>query len=85
LPSPEDRRRIRVEAGITQQEIADRVYVERTTIARWERRAGYAKGARLPGREPSGDARRLYGMLLAVMSASGREELDSRDMKVSMH
>ncbi len=42
LPPPAERRRIRLEAGVTQQELAAALGASRVSISRWE------KGARLP-------------------------------------
>jgi DNA-binding transcriptional regulator YiaG len=64
LPPPAERRRIREAAGLTQEEIADRLYVSRHTVAKFERRAGWVNGTRLQGREPSGDVRSSYSDLL---------------------
>jgi DNA-binding transcriptional regulator YiaG len=52
LPSPADRKRIRVQAGLAQQDLADRLHVSRNTVMRWDKPAGYRNGKRLPGREP---------------------------------
>jgi hypothetical protein len=64
LPSPDDRKRIRVRAGLTQQALADELLVSRWTVTRWEKPAGYRRGVRLPGREPVGALRAAYSNLL---------------------
>jgi transcriptional regulator with XRE-family HTH domain len=43
LPSPAERRRLRVEAGVTQAAIGQALGVSRATVARWE------SGQRRPG------------------------------------
>ena len=64
LPSPEDRKRIRERAGLTQQDLADELFVSRWTVARWEKPAGYRNGARMAGREPVGELRKAYSDFL---------------------
>lgn len=64
LPSPNNRRRLREQAGWTQEDIAQEVFVNRTTVARWETPAGYHNGVRLNGREPTGESRKDYSKLL---------------------
>jgi hypothetical protein len=44
--------------------MADLLNVSRHTVARWERRAGYVKGKRLPGRVPVGELREAYARVL---------------------
>lgn len=61
LPGPEERRRIRLAAGFSQQDVAEAIGTSRTAIARFEKRAGYIDGMRLPGREARGTRRRLRG------------------------
>jgi DNA-binding XRE family transcriptional regulator len=67
LPRPEERRRIRLAAGFTQQDLAEAIGTSRTAVARFERTAGYIDGLRLPGREPSGDTRRRYAEMLGLL------------------
>jgi hypothetical protein len=69
LPSPEDRRRIREEAGLTQQDVTDELFVSRWTVTRWERPAGYRNGTRLAGRESVGELREAYSELLRKLSS----------------
>jgi hypothetical protein len=69
LPSPKERRRIREEGGVTVQALADAIHVSRWTIHRFERRAGYREGQRLPGREPVGEVRKLYAAALHNLSS----------------
>jgi hypothetical protein len=69
LPSPTERRRIREEGGVTSQALADAIHVSRWTIHRFERRAGYHNGQRLPGREPVGQVRKLYAVALRNLSS----------------
>ena len=69
LPTPSDRQRIRLEAGLTQQEVADVLMVSRHTVARWERLPGRIGDRRLPGRQPSGDLRRQYATLLSRLES----------------
>lgn len=69
LPSPDDRRRIRERAGLTQQELADELFVSRWTVTRWEKPAGYRNGVRLAGREPVGELRKNYSELLRALSS----------------
>lgn len=64
LPSPRNRKRLREAAGLTQADVAKRLFVERTTVARWEMPSGYTGDMRLNGREPSGDLRTTYSELL---------------------
>lgn len=64
LPPPCERKRIRERAGLTQEELAKELFVERTTVSRWEQPAGYTHGRRLNGREPVGDRRRDYSNML---------------------
>ena len=64
LPPPEERRHIREAAGLTQQKLADVLFVSRYTIGRWERPAGYDGWDRLPGREPFGELRKDYAKVL---------------------
>ena len=45
LPSPEDRKRIRERAGLTQQDLADELFVSRWTVARWEKPSGIRRRA----------------------------------------
>ena len=76
LPSPDDRKRIREEAGLTQQDVADELFVSRWTVARWEDPAGYWNGQRSPGREPVGGLRTAYSGLLkelAVLESADRQ------------
>jgi DNA-binding XRE family transcriptional regulator len=54
LPSPARARLIRIEAGVTQQRLADELDVIRITVARWENGS----------REPRGELRRRYAALL---------------------
>jgi DNA-binding transcriptional regulator YiaG len=69
LPSPTERRRIREAAGVSPQALADAIHVSRWTIYRFERRAGYRNGERLPGREPVGQVRKLYADALRNLSS----------------
>ena len=71
LPRPAERRRIRVEAGWTQHQVADELHGSRHTVARFERIAGWRNGVRLPGREPSAETRVLYSKLLRRLDALG--------------
>lgn len=64
LPDPESRRLIRERAGLTQQDVADELFVSRWTVTRWEKPAGYRNGLRLAGREPVGPLRMAYSALL---------------------
>ncbi len=64
LPPPKQRKRIRENLGITQESMARNLFVNRTTIARWEQPAGYSHGKRLNGREPSGELRWSYSNML---------------------
>jgi DNA-binding transcriptional regulator YiaG len=68
LPSPDDRKRIRERAGLTQQDLADELFVSRWTLARWEKPAGYRNRVRLPGREPVGALREAYSDLLRQLA-----------------
>jgi hypothetical protein len=70
LPSPDNRRLIRERAGLTQEDLADELFVSRWTVARWEKPAGYRNGVRLPGREPVGELREAYSALLKELSAN---------------
>ncbi len=69
LPTPSERQRIRLEAGLTQRDVADVLMVSRHTVARWERLPGRIGDRRLPGREPSGDLRRQYATLLSRLES----------------
>jgi hypothetical protein len=69
LPSPDDRRRIRERAGLTQQDLADQLFVSRWTVTRWEKPAGYRNEVRLAGREPVGELRKNYSELLRALSS----------------
>jgi hypothetical protein len=72
LPPPGVRRRIRREAGVTQQELADLLCVTRHTISRYEKPAGHLLvGETLPGREPVGEIRREYVKALKEMIRQG--------------
>lgn len=68
LPDPESRRLIREQAGLTQHDVADQLYVSRWTVARWEKPAGYRNGMRLAGREPVGELRKTYSNLLRELA-----------------
>ena len=69
LPSAAERRRIRKQAGLTQQDVADILYVSRHTVSKWENPAvGYVGNERLPGREPVGEIRRNYARLLQQLA-----------------
>jgi len=57
LPAPAVRSAIRHAAGITQQQLADELGVDRVTVARWE----------LGQRTPRGDLRRRYVDLLEAL------------------
>ncbi len=67
LPSPPERKRIRTDAGLTQRDVAELLYVSRHTVAKWEKQSGWLRGQRLAGREPSGDLRKQYAAVLANM------------------
>jgi hypothetical protein len=67
LPSPAERRRIRLAAGFTQEDVGDMLEVSHDLVYRWEKPAGYLGGRRLPGREPTGERRRAYAQLLENM------------------
>jgi DNA-binding XRE family transcriptional regulator len=69
LPPSSERRRIRVAAGWTQQQVADVLHVSRHAVGRFERQAGLVNGERLPGREPSGEVRVAYSQLLKRLLA----------------
>jgi hypothetical protein len=64
LPPPAERRHIRETAGWSQERVADELHLSRHTVMRFERLAGWRRGQRLPGREPSGDVRVAYSALL---------------------
>ncbi len=64
LPEAQERQEIRTRNGVTQAQLAAMLYVVPTTVARWERAAGYSRAGRLPGREPSGSLRRHYASVL---------------------
>jgi hypothetical protein len=70
LPSPEDRKRIRERAGLTQEDLADELLVSRWTVTRWEKPAGYRSGTRLGGREPVGQLRAAYSALLRELATA---------------
>jgi transcriptional regulator with XRE-family HTH domain len=59
LPSPAAARAIRLGAGVTQQELADELAVDRVTVARWE--AG--------DRTPRGQLRLRYVQVLEQLAA----------------
>jgi DNA-binding XRE family transcriptional regulator len=44
LPSPQIRLALRVEAGLTQQDLADTIGVHRETVSRWERGSRTPRG-----------------------------------------
>lgn len=69
LPDPESRRMIRERAGLSQQDVADELFVSRWTVVRWEKPAGYRDGVRLAGRKPVGELRKNYSDLLRKLSA----------------
>ena len=71
LPPPSERRRIREAAGLTQAKLARKLHVSRHTVGRFERRAGWSKGKRLAGREPSGAVRIAYSELLRRLDTPG--------------
>jgi transcriptional regulator with XRE-family HTH domain len=54
LPSPVAARAIRIDAGVTQRELANELGVDRVTVARWE----------LSERTPRGELRLRYAQLL---------------------
>lgn len=68
---PVERRRIREAAGWTQRQVADELFVSRHTVGRFERKAGWVDGRRLPGREPSGEVRVAYSELLRHLVSVG--------------
>lgn len=57
LPAPQIRSAIRRAAGVTQQQLADELGVDRVTVARWE----------LGHRTPRGELRRRYVDLLEAL------------------
>jgi DNA-binding transcriptional regulator YiaG len=61
LPPPDERRRIRVRAGVSLSVVADAVGVTRAAVARWE--AGQ--------RSPSGDLVFAYAAALDRLKAAG--------------
>ena len=69
LPGYAERRRIRERAGWSRQQVADELSerlgheVNRRSVHRWEQPVGRLGKERLPGREPSGDRRRVYAEL----------------------
>ena len=76
LPPPLDRKRIRVDAGWSQLNVAEELHISRHTVMRYERRAGYRRGKSLPGREPTRALREAYATLLQRLdqqSLSGQE------------
>jgi hypothetical protein len=77
LPPPSERRRIRVAAGWTQQQVADVLHVSRHAVGRFERQAGLVNGERLSGREPSGEVRVAYSGLLKRLLVDGRHTPDN--------
>jgi hypothetical protein len=77
LPPPPERRRIRVAAGWTQQQVADVLHVSRHAVGRFERQAGLMNGERLSGREPSGEVRVAYSGLLKRLLVDGRHAPDA--------
>ena len=60
LPPPAERMEIRVQAGLTQEDIGDDLGVSRWAVHRWEK-------AGPNGREPRGDVRTKYATLLDVL------------------
>ena len=70
LPSPADRKLIREQAGLTQQDVADQLHVSWDTAMRWEKPSGYRNGKSLPGREPVGELRKSYSDLLRRLPIS---------------
>lgn len=62
LPLPADRQRIRLEAGITQQELASALGASRVSVSRWE------KVVRLP----RGD--KAFHYALALQQLASKEE-----------
>ena len=71
LPPPAERRRIREAAGLTQDQVGDELHISRHTISKFERRAGWVDGRRLPGREPSDAVRVSYSELLRRLETLG--------------
>jgi hypothetical protein len=69
LPSPENRRLIRERAGLTQEDLADELFVSRWTVSRWEKPSGYRNGKRMAGREPVGELRKNYSELLRALAS----------------
>jgi DNA-binding transcriptional regulator YiaG len=64
LPCPDERRRLRVTAGLTQADLAAAAAVSVATISMWERGA----------REPTGTARDAYRRILAMLrEETGRQ------------
>ena len=57
LPGPEFRRALRLEAGLSLSDVADRLGVTRSTVSRWERGL----------RNPRADNRARYSELLAEL------------------
>ena len=72
LPSPEDRKRIREAAGLTQADVADALHVSRDLISKFEQFYGWTPAGRLPGREPYGQIRYKYGHLLRQLESGTR-------------
>jgi DNA-binding XRE family transcriptional regulator len=60
LPPPAERMEIRVQAGLTQEDIGDDLGVTRWAVHRWEQVGSN-------GREPRGEVRERYATLLAVL------------------
>lgn len=73
LPPPVERRRIREQAGWTQEDLGDELNRSRDLVSRWENPAvGYVGEERLPGREPSGEIRREYARLLQELRKTAK-------------
>ncbi len=66
LPPPETRRRVRVQAGVTQRQLADALGVSRPALTHWERGA----------REPRGLRRVDYAEALSILAAASEGTSD---------
>jgi hypothetical protein len=77
LPPPAERRRIRQAAGLAQIDVAGLLGVGEDLVYRWERPVGYdSNGRRLPGREPTGEARWGHAILLEMAERHGKGDRD---------
>jgi DNA-binding XRE family transcriptional regulator len=71
LPPPAERRRIRLAAGWTQEQVADELHISRQYVSSFEKSPGWRQGVRLRGREPTRELRAEYSELLRRLEMLG--------------